>query len=164
MDFARNATGSNKRLFDPERDNPFSNPVVRKNKRLQNPRYLVGQSPMACVDFKENQLWLAVHEAVDSHPQEAYPLDKHSNLRGSGQNKRKTAPGDQPTHPPASQDCDLECDTEIEMEPILLLQPQTRPISHDQLVVEVKGIYAGLVMVESICVTKLFPTSTMTSF
>ena len=68
MDFARNATGSNKRLFDPERDNPFSNPVVRKNKRLQNPRYLVGQSPMACVDFKENQLWLAVHEAVDSHP------------------------------------------------------------------------------------------------
>ncbi len=37
------------------------------------------------------------------------------------------------------------------MEPILLLQPETRPISHDQLVVEVKGIYAGLVMVESKC-------------
>ena len=50
------------------------------------------------------------------------------------------------------------------MEPILLLQPQTRPISYDQLVVEVKGIYADLVMVESICVTKLFSTSTMTSF
>ncbi|TPX07744.1 uncharacterized protein E0L32_010536 [Thyridium curvatum] len=31
-------------------------------------------------------------------------------------------------------------------------QPQTRPISHEQLVAEVKGIYAGLVMVESKCI------------
>ena len=30
----------------------------------------------------------------------------------------------------------------------MLLQPETRPISYKQLVVEVKGIYAGLVMVE----------------
>jgi len=34
-------------------------------------------------------------------------------------------------------------------EPELLLQPKTRPISHEQLVHEVKGIYAGLVMVET---------------
>ena len=33
----------------------------------------------------------------------------------------------------------------------MLLQPDTRPISHEQLVVEVKGIYAGLVMVETKC-------------
>jgi hypothetical protein len=33
----------------------------------------------------------------------------------------------------------------------MLLQPQTRPISQDQLVNEVKGIYAGLVMVEKKC-------------
>ena len=31
-------------------------------------------------------------------------------------------------------------------------QPETRPISHDQLVIEVKGIYAGLVMVEAKCI------------
>ena len=37
-------------------------------------------------------------------------------------------------------------------EPELLLQPETRPISHEQLVVEVKGIYAGLVMVEAKCI------------
>ena len=36
--------------------------------------------------------------------------------------------------------------------PELLLQPETRPISHDQLVHEVKGIYAGLVMVEAKCI------------
>lgn len=36
--------------------------------------------------------------------------------------------------------------------PEMLLQPDTRPISHEQLVVEVKGIYAGLVMVEAKCI------------
>ena len=39
-----------------------------------------------------------------------------------------------------------------EIEPEMLLQPDTRPISHEQLVVEVKGIYAGLVMVEAKCI------------
>ncbi|KAF5646026.1 hypothetical protein F52700_1975 [Fusarium sp. NRRL 52700] len=34
----------------------------------------------------------------------------------------------------------------------MMLQPETRPISHEQLVAEVKGIYAGLVMVESKCI------------
>lgn len=50
-----------------------------------------------------------------------------------------------------TQDQDIEPDQELDSEPVLLLQPETRPISHDQLVVEVKGIYAGLVMVESKC-------------
>ena len=36
--------------------------------------------------------------------------------------------------------------------PTVLLQPETRPISHSQLVVEVRGIYAGLVMVEAKCI------------
>ncbi|KAI1425179.1 hypothetical protein F5Y12DRAFT_784838 [Xylaria sp. FL1777] len=34
----------------------------------------------------------------------------------------------------------------------LLKQPETRPISQEQLVAEVKGIYAGLMMVESKCI------------
>ncbi len=33
-----------------------------------------------------------------------------------------------------------------------MLAPETRPISQEQLVAEVKGIYAGLVMVESRCI------------
>ena len=39
-----------------------------------------------------------------------------------------------------------------EVEPGMLLHPYTRSISHEQLVVEVKGIYAGLVMVEAKCI------------
>lgn len=34
----------------------------------------------------------------------------------------------------------------------MLKQPETRPISQEQLVAEVKGIYAGLVMVETKCI------------
>ncbi|KAF4989226.1 hypothetical protein FGRMN_9239 [Fusarium graminum] len=34
----------------------------------------------------------------------------------------------------------------------IMRQPETRPISQDQLVAEVKGIYAGLVMVETKCI------------
>jgi hypothetical protein len=37
-------------------------------------------------------------------------------------------------------------------EAAMLLQPETRPITQEQLVNEVKGIYAGLVMVEKKCV------------
>ncbi|KAF4987736.1 hypothetical protein FDECE_15319, partial [Fusarium decemcellulare] len=36
--------------------------------------------------------------------------------------------------------------------PCMMRQPETRPISQDQLVAEVKGIYAGLVMVETKCI------------
>jgi hypothetical protein len=36
--------------------------------------------------------------------------------------------------------------------PRMMRQPETRPISQDQLVAEVKGIYAGLVMVETKCI------------
>ncbi|KAK4946250.1 hypothetical protein LTR10_014762 [Elasticomyces elasticus] len=43
---------------------------------------------------------------------------------------------------------DVPSGNEIKM----LLQPETRPISQEQLVNEVKGIYAGLVMVEKKCV------------
>ncbi len=38
------------------------------------------------------------------------------------------------------------------LEPEILLQPETRLISYEQLFVEVKGIYAGLLMVEKKCI------------
>ena len=43
-------------------------------------------------------------------------------------------------------------ESESDPAPVMIRQPQTRDISHDQLVVEVKGIYAGLVMVEAKCI------------
>ena len=45
-------------------------------------------------------------------------------------------------------------DTQDDPEPdtTILQQSETRPISHDQIVVEVQGIYAGLLMVEAKCI------------
>ena len=43
-------------------------------------------------------------------------------------------------------------DTDAEPESDLLLQPKTRPISHEQLVVEIKDIYADLIMVKAKCI------------
>ncbi|OAP61247.1 hypothetical protein AYL99_03448 [Fonsecaea erecta] len=51
---------------------------------------------------------------------------------------------------PASAHSSQDDYSEVEIRP--LLQPETRPISQEQLVNEVKGIYAGLVMVEKKCV------------
>ncbi|WAO85605.1 EST1-DNA-bind domain-containing protein [Fusarium falciforme] len=42
--------------------------------------------------------------------------------------------------------------TEDDNTSVMIPQPETRPISQDQLVAEVKGIYAGLVMVETKCI------------
>ncbi|KAI3532055.1 hypothetical protein CABS02_13965 [Colletotrichum abscissum] len=42
--------------------------------------------------------------------------------------------------------------SEFDNTEVLIKQPETRPISQEQLVAEVKGIYAGLVMVESKCI------------
>lgn len=65
---------------------------------------------------------------------------KQQNNRGK---KPDTHSRSAPTEEPSSED-----------EPIapLIKQPETRPISQEQLVAEVKGIYAGLVMVESKCI------------
>ena len=61
------------------------------------------------------------------------------------------------TPPPDSDSLNIHVEDPIgpddpEPDTSMLRQPETRPISHDQLVVEVKGIYAGLVMVEAKCI------------
>ncbi|EXJ79884.1 hypothetical protein A1O3_08169 [Capronia epimyces CBS 606.96] len=43
-------------------------------------------------------------------------------------------------------------DTALDQTSKIELQPETRPVTQDQLVNEIKGIYAGLVMVEKKCV------------
>ena len=49
---------------------------------------------------------------------------------------------------------EFEDNKNLEAEPEIFLQPDTRPISHERLVSEVKGIYAGLVMVEAKCIAE----------
>jgi hypothetical protein len=66
--------------------------------------------------------------------------------------------GDMPTclegQTPASGKSPLVDDESVgpEEEPDMILQLETRPISHEQLVIKVEGIYAGLVTVETKCI------------
>lgn len=39
-----------------------------------------------------------------------------------------------------------------DLDPEILLQPETRPIPHDQLIVEVKDIYVDLMMLKAKCI------------
>lgn len=63
--------------------------------------------------------------------------------------------GTLPEHAEGSHETDDEpgdpCD-QLDEEPELLLQPETRPISREQLVIEVKRIYSGLILVKSKCI------------
>jgi len=52
----------------------------------------------------------------------------------------------------ASSDASTHQDSGFPSATLMIKQPETRPISQEQLVAEVKGIYAGLVMVESKCI------------
>ncbi|KAJ6262294.1 hypothetical protein Dda_3101 [Drechslerella dactyloides] len=84
--------------------------------------------------------------------------------RGTPQNcqrprpRREGPPPQRPTpvllrrYAPAPPRAPAPPDEDPEQQPELILQPETRPISQEQLVAEVKGIYAGLVMVEAKCI------------
>ena len=109
----------------------------------------------------------------DSHPQptnqsgkarllaraQAQTSPLHSQATPSKVDRMKTANAsrkavDLPSETPVS---GAECDQDLRQDPpegdsTMLLQPDTRPITAEQIVNDVKGIYSGLVMVEKKCV------------
>ncbi|RDA89182.1 hypothetical protein CP532_0540 [Ophiocordyceps camponoti-leonardi (nom. inval.)] len=64
------------------------------------------------------------------------------------QHHQKPAAFGVPRRPPHARPHHLDDGPSFEM----IRQPETKPISHEQLVLEVKGIYAGLVMIEAKCI------------
>ncbi len=87
-------------------------------------------------------------------------LESPFGLTSKGSDRPESAPTDKPVPWPKddrenpddpTQPVGSYADTVQENQPQIIRQPETRPISHDQLVVEVKGIYAGLVLVEQKC-------------
>lgn len=118
----------------PWRDRPVHKELLDPN--IDRPRRINGFS--AHLDYQ--------HQKIDdiwaSRPSYAKPTP--SRQQGTRKPIRDVSKGKHMTGSLQEEDCDPE--------PVLLLQPETRPISHEQLVVEVKGIYAGLVMVEAKCI------------
>ena len=154
----RTSLGSGKRLFDPTLDSPMSN-TTRTNHNPDN--------AVTSRHFDESRA-----HAIRSRKMIPTNLEEPANVNFIQGNRIQQRPVKimRPHHGSATLDIDQFStkeeaaptaaaqedewmpDQEYDPEPVLLLQPETRPISHDQLVVEVKGIYAGLVLVESKCI------------
>ena len=151
---SRHRQGSTKRLFDPSVDNPNSHHTNRRGKvqesamatpRIYNKRTHIFRSRKAPSGDKDE-----LHAKI---------LTNNHNINEQD-SQDTTSPSYEPSkfggnHFPSQDDTEVlrsSVAIDWEPEPEILLQPETRPISHEQLLVEVKGIYAGLVMVEAKCI------------
>ena len=150
---ARNPHGPAKRLFDPNTDNPGSPPGFRSNKQ-DHTGY-----PRRFYDTRTH-VFRSRRTPGGENGDFKYKIMINSSFNDEDPAKRFDMPSTQPVvleercmELPNETDPELpDGQAEPELEPEILLQPETRPISHDQLVVEVKGIYAGLVMLEAKCI------------
>ncbi|KAL8722090.1 MAG: hypothetical protein Q9181_007560, partial [Wetmoreana brouardii] len=148
----RQSYGSTKRLYSPQMDDPFRDiNVPRKDQNLDknanigchNEPKPHGRNPeIPRSDVKDSEPFYNVKGKATGH---GSPSANRSRMQ-----TKVAASGHSRDH---DQTAEARRDTDIEgPQPQMLLQPETRPISHAQLVVEVKGIYAGLVMVEHKCI------------
>ncbi|KAI0437566.1 hypothetical protein F4803DRAFT_538118 [Xylaria telfairii] len=97
-----------------------------QNPAAQDPDFL-GRGPQ-----QQGKLWNPGDDSLPSSYRQKQPSSRAT----------KNQPAPRKSEPP-------EDDSEALR---LIKQPETRPISQEQLVAEVKGIYAGLMMVESKCI------------
>ena len=150
--FVRKNLGLGKKLFDPERDSPISSSVARKNRLSDHARMNNrGDDPRSRMMFPREAHFVDIKDSQFKNQQRPRAVENSIPQDIEiGEDSPERMDHDSGSSEPHGQD--IEPDQELDLsEPVLLLQPETRPISHDQLVVEVKGIYAGLVMVESKC-------------
>ena len=152
-EFIRPPPGPAKPLWDPNNDDPSTRRTTRRdkqsghvNKPFRHPH------PSRELRSKSRKPDLVKDWSNVANPQEQtqtnelYAAQFDSSRKPRILGKQEPPPSDRDS-PPG--DGAFEG---LEAQPEMLLQPDTRPISHEQLVVEVKGIYAGLVMVEAKCI------------
>ena len=154
LEYRRDTHGATTLLWDPNTDLPNTGKVFQRDRhqsfvnnpsRRLNPPKDHGKSRKPGLLQRNRRA-----QALKTHQEQLMPNEPNFTILEESQKPIKlgteqplsggdTPPEDEP--PEGS-----------EAEPEMLLQPDTRPISHEQLVVEVKGIYAGLVMVEAKCI------------
>ncbi len=153
IDYVRPLTGSKPILFDPSNDNlttSFSRDVPHaigptSTSRVYDSRAHVFRSKKEPVPRQDDQI--LERKQWQFNPQLRPHAGKHPSFQMPSTidaHKRHSQPAGHSGLPYIG--------TQPERDPDLVLQPETRPISQEQLVAEVKGIYAGLVMVEAKCV------------
>ncbi|KAI9845725.1 MAG: hypothetical protein M1837_004558 [Sclerophora amabilis] len=147
-DPSRPSSGRGKKLYNPTTDDPLS----RSGVELSNASLA---TPFASSFESRGPLSKSRHEVGRRQESKARPY----NVRQAGEKGFRSTPqaNTQSINVPEAEDKRgtsglLYLGTPVEKDPILIPQPETRPISIDQLVAEVKGIYAGLLMVEARCI------------
>ncbi|KAL6718643.1 hypothetical protein ACLMJK_002877 [Lecanora helva] len=142
-EFNRGASGPKQPLFDPSSD-PVKSTRKEKPRGHQNmvhhrgPSSGVQSTGQGLITFTKSHA-PARHEGSDGQSKPAFPFGKDQEDQSSGSLQDDDSP-------------EKDYPKGLDLDPEMLLQPETRPISTEQLVVEVKGIYAGLVMVEAKCI------------
>ncbi|KAL8639381.1 MAG: hypothetical protein Q9228_003585 [Teloschistes exilis] len=151
----RNSYGSAKRLYHADMDPPNHDATIPWKSEVWDRPGIVGDSFVS-----RNQLE-SRHDTLDSKDHSQRELnsrpghtytDGNATHAASAPESRMDA--NNATQPPRehSRSVGTNRDFNVEIQPQMLLQPETRAISHAQLLVEVKGIYGGLVMVEAKCI------------
>ncbi|KAI4248970.1 MAG: hypothetical protein LQ352_005788, partial [Teloschistes flavicans] len=151
----RKSHGSAKRLYHANMDLPDRDVTIPWKSEILDRPGIVGDS------FASRNQSEPRHDILNSKDHSPSELDSRPGYihttglathAGSAPESRMDAKN--ATQPPRehTRSMGTNRDTDVDTQPQMLLQPETRAISHAQLVVEVKGIYHGLVMVEAKCI------------
>ena len=147
VEYRRPTSGVKPSLYHPSNDKELprnqhgqsnQRPYGHSDERLSQPRRLHPPEPAGWDTGLEDS-----KVQFDPQQQDPYSSERTEQQFRLGTDQKNTS------SVPSSVDDGPEAP---DVQPEMLLQPETRPISHDQLVIEVKGIYAGLVMVEAKCI------------
>ena len=152
-EYKRGQSGPKQSLWDPDLD-PTQNPKGGRRK-LQHVRLDQKDRPKS--QAKEFTVTNINPRGWNNQAHSEKPLvSQYLGVSSRQEKVPSTSGNDHDSHsigsPPEVDARDNGTSQEAESNIEMLLQPETRPISHEQLVVEVKGIYAGLVMVEAKCI------------
>ena len=146
VDHPSRSPGPAKPLWDPNNDDPTTRRTTRRdrqsrhgNKPFRHPHSLreLRSKPRKPDVVREWSNVANLQEQTLSTDPHVTQFDSSRKPRILG--KQKLPPGDGPSEG-------------FETLPEMLLQPDTRPISHAQLIQEIKGICASLIMMEAKCI------------
>ena len=145
---SRQPQGSAKRLYDAQLDDPFRDAnFSRKATNIEKSTNIgVNKQEVPHTPGSNN----VSTDRMDLDPPSTHGAS-HTPRKGSADANRHVKEASGSPHDDA-RSAEANWNASPDVQPQMLLQPETRPISHAQLVVEVKGIYAGLVMVEAKCI------------
>lgn len=155
LEYRRDIQGATTSLWDPNMDNPNSGKAFQRDRHqslANNPSRRVNSVKDHASKPRKPSLLQRNKRPQAPKARQEQSISNEPGTAVLGVSQKPLRPGVEQALPGGDSPPIDELLEGLEAQPEMLLQPDTRPISHEQLVVEVKGIYAGLVMVEAKCI------------